>query len=393
MQSLFLEIGLFFLTLAAAGLFAFLETAFTSIRPFKIHELRKAEHGRYKKFFDIWESNPQRILVTVLVVNNFFHVLCSVTITEIMQSYLGDLGLAVGVVTATIMILVFGDIVPKTLAKTDYVSVVRASLWLMHFLVVVFAPVTLMLLKFARGAFKLLGKETIWGHSDAVSEKELKYLIDYSDEQGIIDAEKGEMLQNVFGLGEIPVSNVMIPQTDMVSLDINASIEQASEVISKHHFSGIPVFEGNDDNIVGIIYHKDLFDLMSRNEQKRLKEIVRPVLFVPETKKNNQLLNEFLKKRMHMAIVVDEFGAVIGLATLEDVIEEIVGEISDEHEKVHTGITELADGGWMINASIVLDNLEELLKIEFEVEDSLTLAGFLAEKMQHLPKNGETITY
>ena len=179
----------------------------------------------------------------------------------------------------------------------------------------------------------------------------------------------------------------------MVLLDVNVSIQDAIELMRHHRYSRVPIYDGKEDNIVGIIYHKDLFDHYSQNSDKPLKELVRPVLFTPQTKRVSQLLNEFLKKRMHMAIVIDEFGNVIGLVTLEDLIEEIVGEISDEHEKIHTGIIPLEQGGWLVNASIMLDKLEEFLAIVFDVEESLTLAGFLAEKFEYLPQNGEKLLY
>jgi CBS domain containing-hemolysin-like protein len=201
------------------------------------------------------------------------------------------------------------------------------------------------------------------------------------------------MLQNVFGLGEILVEKVMVPKSDMILLDVNVSIQDAIELMRNHRYSRVPIYDGKEDNIVGIIYHKDLFDHYSQQSDKLLKELVRPVLFAPQTKRVSQLLNEFLKKRMHMAIVIDEFGNVIGLVTLEDLIEEIVGEISDEHEKIHTGIIPLEQGGWLVNASIMLDKLEEFLAITFDVEESLTLAGFLAEKFEYLPQNGEKLLY
>jgi CBS domain containing-hemolysin-like protein len=201
------------------------------------------------------------------------------------------------------------------------------------------------------------------------------------------------MLQNVFGLGEIFVEKVMVPKSDMILLDVNSSVVNAIEFLRHHRYSRVPVYDGKEDNIIGIIYHKDLFDHYSSHDSIVLKEMVRPVLFTPQTKRVSQLLNEFLKKRMHMAIVIDEFGNVIGLVTLEDLIEEIVGEISDEHEKIHTGIIPLEQGGWLVNASIMLDKLEDFLAIKFEVEESLTLAGFLAEKFEYLPQNGESLAY
>ena len=185
----------------------------------------------------------------------------------------------------------------------------------------------------------------------------------------------------------------MIPKRDMVFLNANVSIEQAIETFSKYRFSRIPLYEGNEDNIIGILYLRDVFELFYKGQKKSLQELVRPLIFVPETQKSNQLLSEFLKKRIHMAIVIDEYGGIIGLVTLEDLIEEIVGDIQDEDEKNRSEVIPLEQGGWLIDAGIGLDDLEELLSITFEVEDSVTLAGFLTEQLQHLPRKGERVIY
>ena len=392
MPSLPFSIGLFFIMLFLVGMFAFLETAFTALRLFKLKEL-EASVIRYKFLFSCWEKNPQRILITILIANNFAHVLCSVLITYIMGSLFGGVGLMIGVMTATVTILVFGDIFPKTLARTHHENLFARSLWLINLLVRLFYPIVTGLLKFAEYCFSKLGGAHILEAHDSISEKEIEFLIDYSDEKGIMESEKTVMLQNIFGLGQTAVSKIMIPEADMVLLDVNSTMDEAMTALSKFRYSRLPVYEGKEDNVIGIIYHKDVFHVISTGEKKTLRDIVRPVLFIPETKKSNQLLSEFLKKRMHMAIVIDEYGGIVGLITLEDLIEEIVGEISDEHEKIHTGIVSLEQGGWLVDAGISLQKLEDLLKVKFIVEDSVTLAGFLAEKLQHLPKKGDRITY
>jgi len=201
------------------------------------------------------------------------------------------------------------------------------------------------------------------------------------------------MLQNIFGLGQTQVNKIMIPRSDMVLLDSASSLDSAMSAFAAHRYSRLPLFEGKEENIIGFLYQKDSFALLQKKQRKPLKELVRPILFVPETKMCNQLLSEFLKKRMHMAVVIDEYGGVVGLVTLEDVIEEIVGEIRDEHEKVRAKIIALEQGGWLIDASVSLDDLEEVLEIPFPAQGAVTLAGFLNEQLQHLPRKGERHIY
>lgn len=392
-MSLLSLIILFTISLGFAALFAFLETAFTALRLFKLKEL-EVSVSKYKNLFNSWETNPQRILITILIANNFAHVLTSVLISHIMQRYFGSFGLAFGVALATALILIFGEIIPKSFAKTHHEKLFASFLWLINFLFKISYPLVSLLLKIADLVFSKVGGSHILEKRDDVSEKEIEFLIDYSDEKGLMEREKTEMLQNIFSLGHTVVKEIMKPKSDIVLLDINASIEEATNLFHKSRFSRIPVYENKDENIIGIVYQKDFFELLYQGKKCALKELVRPVLFVPDTQKTNQLLSEFMKKRMHMAIIIDEYGNIEGLVTLEDIFEEIIGgEITDELETVSTDIVPLERGGWLVNAGIGLEELEELLKIKFVTEDSVTLSGFLSEKLQHLPRKGERILY
>ncbi len=388
------ELLLFVLFLTLAAIFAFLETAFTALRLFKVRELQVSV-AKYKNLFISWENNPQRILISILIANNFAHVVTSVIISHLMQRYLGNLGLAVGIAMATTMILIFGEIIPKSLAKTHHEKIFGSFLWLVNLLYIIVYPMVTILLKIADFFFTQLGNPHILNRHDTVSEKEIEFLIDYSDKKGLMETEKTEMLQNVFSLGQTSVREVMVPVNQVISINVASSLENAMEILSKYRYSRLPVYEGvKEDNIVGIIHQKDIFDLVYRREQRPLKSLLHPILFVPETQKVNQLLSEFLHKQIHMAVVVNEYGTIDGIITLEDILEEIVGEIADEHEKVSAAIFPLEnDGGWLIDGNADLEELEDTLHITFITENSITIGGFLAERLQHLPKKGERFFY
>lgn len=387
-----LQFFLFFIALFFAALFAFLETAFTALRLFKLKELAVSV-SKYKSLFSSWEKNPQRILITILIANNFAHVLASVLISNMMENLFGAFGLAIGIALATIMILIFGEIIPKSFAKTQHERLFGSFLWLINVLYILLYPLVTILLRIANVVFLRIGGSHVLEKQDLVSEKEIEFLIDYSDEKGLMEAEKTEMLQNVFGLGQTLVREIMIPKADMILLNTHAPINQAMETFFRSRYSRIPVYEDDEDNIIGIVHQKDIFDLMYRSQNKLLKELVRPVLFIPETQKINQLLSDFLKRHVHLAIIIDEYGSVAGLVTLEDIIEEIVGEIVDEHEKEDKEIVELERGGWLVAAGVGLEKVEDLLSIKIICESSVTLGGFLAEKLQHIPKKGERVFY
>jgi putative hemolysin len=391
-MSILLQISLFCVALFFAALFAFLETAFTALRLFKLKELALSV-SKYRSLFESWEKNPQRILITILIANNFAHVLASVLISGMMEHYLGTFGLAIGVALATILILIFGEIIPKSFAKTHHEKLFASFLWLINILYRIEYPFVTVLLRIANVFFAHVGGSHVLEKQDIVSEKEIEFLIDYSDEKGIMESEKTEMLQNIFSLGQTVVREIMIPKADVVLVNINASLEQAMETFASSRYSRLPVYEDDDDNIVGVVHQKDIFDLLYKKEMKSVRELVRPIMFVPEMQKINQLLSELLKKHIHMAMILNEYGSVMGLVTLEDIIEEIVGEIVDEHEKISSEIVPLEQGGWIVDGSVSLEKIEDLLDIAIATENSVSVGGLLAEKLQHVPKKGERIMY
>jgi putative hemolysin len=310
-----------------------------------------------------------------------------------MQHLIGGYGLAFGVALATIIILIFGEIIPKSFAKAHHEGIFRASLWMINLLYKISYPMVSMLLSIANFFSHRFGVRLLESGGQDVSEKEIEFLIDYSDQKGLMETEKTEMLQNIFDLGQTQVNKIMVPRADIVLLNASKSLEDAVKMFSEQRYSRLPLYEGKEENIIGFLHQKDAFELMHRGQRKPLKDLVRPILFVPETKKCNQLLSEFLKKRMHMAVIIDEFGSVEGLVTLEDLIEEIVGEIRDEHEKIRSQIVPLEQGGWLIDAGVSLDKIEDALEIPFVTQGAVTLAGFLSEQLQHLPKKGERLFY
>lgn len=383
---------LFFTLLVLSGLFSFLETAFTALRLYKLKELERSVM-RYQSFFVSWEKNPQRILITLLVANNFVNIVASVIISNIMEEALGPVGVAFGVAIATILILTIGEIIPKSFAKTRHEKLFASFLWIMVVLYKLLYPFVTVLLKLANFVFLKIGGPHLLAKQEDVSEKEIEFLIDYSDEKGLMEAEKVEMLQNVFSLGETQVKEIIIPEDDIASISVKGTVEEAMKLFCQTRYTRILVYQDKEDNIIGMIHQKDLLDLITRKEKKQLKDLLRPILFVPDTQRVNQLLSEFLRKRMHMALVINEYGNVVGLVTLEDILEEIVGDIADEHDKISARIVALDDGGWIVEGSVDLEELEDLLNINFETENSVTVAGFLAEKLQHVPKKGERLSY
>ncbi len=306
-----------------------------------------------------------------------------------------DLGFSFGIAFATIAILIFGEIIPKNLAKGRSERLFKSTLWLVNLIFYLLYPIVTLVNRFTNFAInKLAGHVETEGSSEWVSsEREIQFLIDYIYSKGLIEAEKNEMLQNIFELGKTPVKEIMVPATDIVMVTSDSTIKDTLAIFADHPFTRLPVYEKKSDNIIGMVHLKDIFMLLSKNENKPISQIIRPILFIPESLKVNQMLRDFKNKHMHIAMVLNEHGSITGLITLEDVLEEIVGELHDELEPKTEHIIQLKQGGWLVDASTPLEEVSDLLHMPFQAEDSITLGGFITEQLQHLPKKGERFLY
>jgi len=400
LSTLSLPITAFFIALSFRALFSFLETSVTALRLFKLKELAFKTAGRYELLFQTLEKQPQKVLITILIANSLADVTTAALATLIMErifsalKFSSGVGFSAGIALATGAILIFGEIIPKNIAKGRSERLFRSTLWIINALFYICYPLVSFLTGFSNALMNVLGGRTNAARSEWISsEKEIRFLIDYIYEQGLIEAEKSEMLQNIFELGRTPVKEIMVPATDIVSVDVNNSIKGTLAIFTKNPFTRLPVYEGKIDNVIGMVHLKDIFALLSRGEDKPLVELVRPIMFIPESVKVNQLLREFRHQHMHIAMVINEHGSMTGLITLEDVLEEIVGEISDEHEFELEKIVQLKAGGWLVDGTTPLGELEKVIKISFETEGALTIGGFLIEHLQHLPQKGERLLY
>lgn len=394
-------IALFFITLFIRAVFAFLETSITAMRLYKLKKLAKTTPRHYEHLFQVLEKNPHYVMITTLVASSIADVTCAALATYIAETIFAHfhlssgLGFSLGVGIASIAIIVFGEIIPKNLAKGKSETIFRSMLWLINLVYFCLYPLVRVLIRFSNAIiYKITGSRAFEKSGEWVSsEQEIQFLIGYIHGKGLMEPEKSEMLQNIFELGHTPVKEIMVPKTNIVSINVDTSIDKALKVFGKHHFTRLPVYQDKEDNVIGMVHQKDIFLMLSKDEKKSLRDILRVIMFVPETLKISQLLREFRHKHEHIAMVLNEYGSVTGLITLEDVLEEIVGEISDEHELETKKIVPLQDGGWLVDSSIPLEDLGEFLDITFETDDSITLGGFVTEKLQHVPQKGERVLY
>lgn len=397
-STLYSDLILFIISLIFCAIFSFLETSITAIRLFKLKEMAQSTK-KYKNLFKTLEDNPNRVLITILVAYNLANVIAAVFSSKLMETLSKalnlseNIGFILGILITSTTILI-ADLIPKNIATQKGEALFKSSLWMTNILYYGLHPFVTFLSRFTDAATKIITRYQDVEISETVTtEKEVKFLIDYINEKGLMERQKIGMLQSIFGLSTTTVKEVMVPETEIISINANSTQQQTLDIFTKYQFTRLPVYEDETDNVIGMLHQKDFFQLLSKKEEKPLSEIVRPIMFIPESARVLGLLKEFREQRMHIAIVLNEFGGITGLVTLEDLIEEIVGEISDEYEAVPEKIVSLKSGGWLIDASIDLEELSSLLEIEFETEDALTLGGFLTEYLQHLPKKGEELEY
>lgn len=399
-----LSIGLpflcFLIALCVRAVLSFLETTITALRLFKVKELA-SKTTRYESLFKVLETSPHEVLIGILIANSVADVIAATLATTTTQriflklGFSNGVGFSIGIGIASLAIIIFGEIMPKNLARSRGEQIFQSLLGVTNFMFKIMRPITSRLLWLTDKLTNFIQrrKPSATDHDWVTSEKEIRFMIDYIHQKGLIDRTKTAMLKNIFELGSTQVKEVMVPEADVIAVEASTTIADTLAIFSKYHFTRLPVYEKDLDNVVGMVHQKDIFQLLLKKEMKSLKEIMRPIMFIPETVRVNQLLQEFRSQHMHIAVVLNEHGSVTGLVTLEDVIEEIVGEISDEHEATHQAIVVLPHGGWLVNAAIPLEELEDHFNIAFEPTDSVTLGGFLAEQLQHVPLKGEVVTF
>jgi len=404
--SIGLPILFFCVALIVRAIFSFLETSITAMRLFKLKELARTSSPRYEAMFHALEKNPHQVLIAILITSSLADVTCAALLTNIIETIFTQLnvseglGFSLGVGITAMVIVLFGEIIPKNFAKGEGEQIFPKLLWLANFVFRLLSPIVYIVV--AVSNFIMLatkGKPAFQEVGDWVSsEQEIQFLIGYIHGKGLMEPEKTEMLQAIFELGTTPINEIMRPMPSIISVDINTNVRDTLKIFTKYQYTRLPVYQDRPENIVGMVHQKDIFYLLSHNEEKSLADIMRPILFIPETVKVSQLLREFRLRQMHIAIVLAEDGTVGGLITLEDVLEEIVGEINDEHEPTPQQIVPLRHGGWLVDASIPLPELGTFLNIIFDPTptvnvEQVSLSEFMRSQLPVAPKKGDGLQY
>ena len=382
--------------------FASAEIAFISLNDAKIDMQAKEGNKKAKKIQNMLK-NPSKFLATIQIGVTLAGFLSSAfasdtfadKLSPALNMWIPSVSIStwksISIIIITIILsyftLVFGELVPKRIAMKYYEKVSFASIGIIKTISVITAPFVKFLTFSTNLVSKLFG--VTGEEEDNVTEEEIRMMVDVGEEKGTIQEEEKEMINNVFEFNDKVVSEIMVPRNKIFALDIDMTISEVIEKLSADmRYSRIPVYDETMDNIKGIIYIKDIL-LSNKNKNSKIKSLVKEAYFVSETKRVNELFQELRKDKKQIAIVLDEYGGTAGMVTMEDILEEIVGEIYDEYDKETDKFKKIDNNTFLFDASIALYDVEKFLEIEIEDDDVDTLAGYLIKKLDRIPKDGE----
>ncbi len=392
--STIIQLVVLIVLLLLSAFFSSSETALTTVSKIKLKTLAGEGNKSASKVLLVTE-NPGKLLSTILIGNNIVNISASALATTFTTNVFGSKWLGVSTGVVTILVLIFGEITPKTMAAQ---SSLKFSMLFVHpikLLMTLFTPLIWILNILTNLIFKLLRVDTS-GNNDVMTESELRAVVDVSHEDGVIEPEERFMISNVVDFGDALSKDVMIPRADIVCADINSTYEELVEIFRAEKFSRIPMYEDSKDSIIGLLYLKDLFFYSQTHDMSQfdLKSILRQPIFVYEYQKTSQIFADMKTSSVTMAVVLDEYGATSGIITMEDLIEEIVGEIRDEYDDYEDDfIKAINESTYDIDASIKLDDLNDALGTKLVSENYDSLGGLVIELLDKLPEEGEEATF
>lgn len=371
-----------------------LETSLLSLPKIRLHHLAENGNKSAKKLIKIME-NSQKVLSSILIANNLVNILISSIATKIALSITKNFGIALATGFSTFFIVIFGEVIPKSFGLKYKEKYALAVIDLYYPIYLFMLPLTNIILSFSNVFYKIFGK-TQENISPFATVDEFLTLVNVGEKEGIIEKEEKELINNVLEFTDTEVHEIMVPRIDMVCVSVESPLQEVWKKIIEEGHSRIPVYEGSIDNIIGIVHAKDVLKaLAEKDSDVKLRDILREAIYVPENMKINELFNEMRKKKAHMAIVVDEYGGTAGLVTLEDVLEELVGEIEDEYDKEEIRFTFLDENTLLVDAKINIyelnDILEEAWQLVLPETEYDTLGGLILDLLSRVPSRGEEI--
>ena len=379
-----LYVGIMAALVLMSAYFSATETAFTSLSKTKL-KLMAETNRRAALAYELAERYDE-LVSTILIGNNIVNISLSSLGTLLFVGILGDLGATVSTAVITIIVLIFGEVCPKGIAKDMPEKFAVFSAPVIRIIVVLFTPFN----RFFTMLKKMLSKIFHTDGDDKISPEELLMIVDEAQQDGGIDKEESILLHNAIEFSDLSAQDILTHRIDLEAIEINTDKKEVSRIFSQSKYSRLLVFDESIDNIIGVLHQKDFYDEEGITG-KDIKELMTSPIFILPTEKIDDVLRKLQKKKSHIAVVVDEYGGTTGIVTMEDILEELVGEIWDEHDEVIADYKKLADNTYLVNCTMNLDDF--LRKFEIEEDDclSVSLGGWIAEQMGRLPEEGEAL--
>ena len=375
--------------------FSATETAFSSLNRIRIKNLAERGDKKAKLVLDLLE-NFDSLLSTILIGNNIVNIACASVATMLFVKWLGEeQGPSVSTIVVTIVVLIFGEVSPKSIAKENPEKFAMFAAPFLNLLVILLTPFNFLFMQWK----KLLSKMFHTESDHSMTEEELLTIVEEAEQEGRIDEQESSLIRSAIEFSEQEAIDILTPRIDIVGVPSDATKEEIAAVFTETNYSRLPVYKETMDHIVGIIYQKDFYNVVY-DKGGKIENIIRPALYITESKKIGELLQELQHKKSHIAIVLDEYGGTTGIVTLEDILEELVGEIWDEHDEVINEIEKISDTEYIVHGSTNLEDLFEALdmgrEIDEEVEEMevVTVSGWVMEEvLERIPSKGDVGTW
>ena len=378
-----------------SAFFSASETAFSSVNLIRLRQYVGDGRPGAKKALNLAERFDE-VLLAILIGNNIVNLasasLATIVATEVLN--LGASGAPIATAVMTVLIIIFGEILPKSYAKENSESLALSIGTIYYYMIKVMKPLIFIFMVLKDFVAKLYSKKE---DEPSVTEDELNVIIDTMEEEGVLQQDEVEMLQSVLDLSETFVKDIMTPRVDVVAVDVHDSTENVKNVFFEEKYSRIPVYDESRDNIVGILYERDLFSAIIENgstDDLLIADVMRDPMYVSYTMRVSDLLTRLQLEKQHLAIVADEYGGTAGLVTMEDVLEEVVGEIYDEHDEEEQLVVKKSDTLYEVKAEIELDELFDIMDIDLDIpEDAYSLGSWMYSKIEDIPEIGDMYQY
>ena len=380
-----------------SGFFSASETALTAFRSIHLEKLEDGKHNKQVNLLKKWLKNPNEMLTGLLLGNNIVNILASSIATIVTIQFMGTSSKSVAVATIgmTVVILVFGEITPKIIAKNHSLKIAGVVIVIVYWFSFFTKPLIKILIWISKFIGRLLGIE-LEDETLMITEEDIISFVNVGEAEGVIEEDEKEMIHSIVGFGETSAKEVMTPRTAMLAFEGNKTIDDIWYEMVDNGFSRIPVYEDTIDNILGVLYIKDIMNcIKDGNTNVPIKNFIRPGYFVPETKSIIEILKEFKALKVHIAMVLDEYGGIVGLLTIEDLIEEIVGEIRDEFDtEEEEFITQIDENSYEVDAMIDIETLDKELCLNLpESDDYESLGGLIVTELGRLATIGDELKF